>query len=134
MTTLSSRKNCLRSPGRGPGLSCHAAHHVHVCLLSLFSRALLFVTLWTGAHQAPLSMGFFRYKDWSGFLAFLQGIFLIQGLNPRLLCLLHWQAGSLPLEPHGKPSSPYYVAIIYLQDLLIHHHIDLSQPGMVSLN
>ena len=26
----------------------------------------------------------------------LQGIFLTQGLNPSLLCLLHWQADSLP--------------------------------------
>ena len=26
-----------------------------------------------------------------------------QGLNPHLLCLLHWQAGSLPLVPPGKP-------------------------------
>ena len=26
----------------------------------------------------------------------LQGIFLTQGSNPRLLHLLHWQAGSLP--------------------------------------
>ena len=31
----------------------------------------------------------------------LQGIFLTQGLNPRLLRLLHWQAGSLPLVPPG---------------------------------
>ena len=29
----------------------------------------------------------------------LQGIFPTQGSNPRLLCLLHWQAGSLPLVP-----------------------------------
>ena len=29
---------------------------------------------------------------------------LTQGLNPHLLCLLHWQAGSLPLVPPGKPS------------------------------
>ena len=28
--------------------------------------------------------------------ALLQEIFLTQGLNPCLLCLLHWQAGSLP--------------------------------------
>ena len=35
--------------------------------------------------------------------ALLQGIFLTQGLNPRLLCLLHWQAGSLPPVPPGKP-------------------------------
>ena len=33
----------------------------------------------------------------------LQGIFLIQGLNLCLLCLLHWQMGSLPLVPPGKP-------------------------------
>ena len=26
-----------------------------------------------------------------------------QGSNPRLLCLLHWQEGSLPLVPPGKP-------------------------------
>ena len=32
--------------------------------------------------------------------ALLQGIFLTQGLNLRLLCLLHWQAGSLPLAPY----------------------------------
>ena len=32
----------------------------------------------------------------------LQGIFQTQGLNLRLLCLLHWQAGTLPLAPPGK--------------------------------
>ena len=31
-----------------------------------------------------------------------QGIFPTQGLNPHLLCLLHWQVGSLPLAPPGK--------------------------------
>ena len=34
----------------------------------------------------------------------IQGIFLTQGLNLCLLCLLHWQAGSLPLEPLGTPN------------------------------
>ena len=34
----------------------------------------------------------------------LQGIFLTQGLNRSLLCLLRWQAGSLPLAPPGKPA------------------------------
>ena len=34
--------------------------------------------------------------------ALLQGIFLMQGSNPHLLYLLHWQAGSLPLGPPGK--------------------------------
>ena len=31
--------------------------------------------------------------------ALFQGIFPTQGLNPRLLYLLYWQAGSLPLAP-----------------------------------
>ena len=33
----------------------------------------------------------------------LQGIVSTQGLNPHLLCLLHWQVASLPLAPPGKP-------------------------------
>ena len=32
----------------------------------------------------------------------LQGIFLTQGSNPCLLCLLYWQADSLLLAPPGK--------------------------------
>ena len=40
-----------------------------------------------------------------GCLALLQGIFLIQGSNPCLLCLLHWQTGFLTLAPPGKPRS-----------------------------
>ena len=32
-----------------------------------------------------------------------QGIFSTQGSNPSLLRLLHWQVGSLPLVPPGKP-------------------------------
>ena len=35
--------------------------------------------------------------------ALRQGIFLTQGSNLHLLCLLHWQGGSLPLAPPGKP-------------------------------
>ena len=31
-----------------------------------------------------------------------QGTFPTQGLNPHHLCLLHWQADSLSLVPHGK--------------------------------
>ena len=39
---------------------------MHVCMLSCFSRVWLFATLWTVAHQAPLSMGFSRQDYWSG--------------------------------------------------------------------
>ena len=38
-----------------------------------------------------------------GCQALLQGIFPTQGSNPCLLCLLHWQGGSLSLAPPRKP-------------------------------
>ena len=37
-------------------------YYVHTCMLSHFSPVPLFATLWTVAHQAPLSMGFFRQE------------------------------------------------------------------------
>ena len=40
---------------------------MHACLLSCFSLIQLYVTLWTVAPQAPLSMGFSRQEYWSGF-------------------------------------------------------------------
>ena len=70
--------------------------------LSPFSPVLLFVTLRTITLQTPLSMEFFRQEYWSGLRALLQGIFPTQGSNPRLPCLLHSQAVSLPLVPPGK--------------------------------
>ena len=73
-------------------------------MLSRFSRVRLFVTLWTAAHQAPLSMDSPGKNTRVGFPVFLQGIFLIQGSNLHLLSLLYWQVGSLPLAPPGKPS------------------------------
>ena len=41
------------------------ASSLDVCAQWL-SRVQLFATLWTVAHQAPLSMGFFRQEYWSG--------------------------------------------------------------------
>ena len=39
----------------------------------------------------------------AGCQALFQGIFLTQGSNQHLLCLLHWQASALPLASTGKP-------------------------------
>ena len=39
---------------------------MHACTLSRFSSLQLFETLWTVAHQAPLSTGFSKQKYWSG--------------------------------------------------------------------
>ena len=38
-----------------------------VCVLSGFSCVQLCATLWTRAHQVPLSTGFSRQENWSGF-------------------------------------------------------------------
>ena len=46
----------------------------------------------------------------------LQGIFLIQGWNLYLLCILHWQAGSLPLTPPGKSTGEWQKEISELND------------------
>ena len=62
-------------------------------------------TLWTIAHQVPLSVGFFRQDYWSGLPFTSPGDLLTQGSNPGLLHLLHWQTGSLPLALTGKPRS-----------------------------
>ena len=75
-----------------------------MCCAKLLSRVRLFANPQTVARQAPLSMGFSRQEDWRGLPALLQGSFLTQGWNLRLFSLLHWQAGSLPLAPHGKPT------------------------------
>ena len=40
--------------------------YLWACMLSRLSRVWLFSTLWTVAHQAPLSMGFSRHEYWSG--------------------------------------------------------------------
>ena len=42
----------------------------------------------------------------------LQGIFLTQELNPHLLCLLPWQAGSLPVDHLGSPIHCLHVFIL----------------------
>ena len=53
--------------------------------------------------QAPLSVGFSRHEYWSGLPCPPPGVFPTQGSNLQLSSLLHWQVGSLPPEPPGKP-------------------------------
>ena len=64
----------------------------------------LFVTLWTVA-QGLLCLWDSPGKiTGMGCHALLWAIFLTQGLNRSLLPILHWQVGSLPLAPPGKPN------------------------------
>ena len=70
-----------------------------VCVLT---QSCLFATMWTVAHQAPLSMELSRQEDWMSCYFLLQGIFLTQESNPCLSSLLNWQVDSLSLSHLGR--------------------------------
>ena len=59
----------------------------------------LFVTPWTVANQASLSMGFSRQEYWSGLPFPSPGDLPNPGIKPRSPAL---QADTLPSEPPGK--------------------------------
>ena len=67
---------------------CESAVHIGMCVFMLI-HVQLFATPWTVAHQTHLSMRFRDNNTGVGCHFLLQGIFLTQGLNPCLLCLLH---------------------------------------------
>ena len=58
---------------------------MRACILSHFSRVQLFVTLWTVAHQASLSMGFSRQEYWSGLPCPSPGDLPDTGIKPTSL-------------------------------------------------
>ena len=68
-------------------------------MLSQVSRVQLLATLWTVAHQAPLSMGFSRQEHWSELPFSPPGDLSNPEFDQHLLCLLHWQVYSLPVTP-----------------------------------
>ena len=74
--------------------------------VKLLSRVQLFVTPWTVACQAPLSMGFPRQEHWSGLPFASPGDLPEPGIEPRSPAL---QADSLPSEPLGKP---YFMCVL----------------------
>ena len=73
---------------------------VCVCVCELVSWVRFFVTPWTVAHQAPLSMGFSRQEYWSGLPFPPPGDLPSPGIKPQSPAL---QADPLPSEPPGKP-------------------------------
>ena len=78
---------------------------LHACMLSRFSHVRFFATLWTIAHQAPLSMGFPRQEYWSGLPLPSPGDLPNPGVEPMSLTL----AGRFfATEPPGKPEFVYF--------------------------
>ena len=80
----------------------------------------LFVTSWTVAHQAPLSMGFSRQEYWSG-LPFTSPRDLpnpgIEAGSPAL------QADALPSEPPGKASNSVTNSMKTLKMVLVKKNV-----------
>ena len=60
-------------------------------------------TLWTVALPLPLSVEFSRQEYWSGLPSIPSGDLPKPGIESISLTLLHWQVGSSPLAPPGKP-------------------------------
>ena len=67
-----------------PFVPCDSLLPVCVHAKSL-SHVQPFVTLWTPAHQAPLSMGFSRHEYWSGLPCLLPGDLPDPGIKPTCL-------------------------------------------------
>ena len=65
------------------------------------------------AHSSPAEPPAKPKNTGVGSLSLLQGVFLTQGLNLHLLCLLHGQAGSSPAELPGKPILYIVVCVCY---------------------
>ena len=84
-------------------------------MLSCFSCVQLLATLWTVAHQAPLSMGFSRQEYWSGLPCPPPGDLPDPGIeytslmSPALAGGL--LAGSLPL---ASPQQSYLTGLKFL--------------------
>ena len=86
-----------------------------VCMLSHFSRIWLFVTPWTGAHQAPLSMGFSRQEYWSRLPFPTPGDLPNPGIEPISLMSPALASGLLGALPGKPPSDINYILSISSQ-------------------
>ena len=66
----------------------------------MLSYVRLFVTPWSVAHRAPLSLEFSRQTHWNGFLFTLPGDLSDPGIKPVSPALA---GGFFTTEPPGKP-------------------------------
>ena len=81
-----------------------ACTYDNLLLLTILSCVRLFVTLWTIAHHAPLSVGFFSGMNTAVVaISFSRGTFPTQESNSHLLCLLPWRQILFPLSHQENP-------------------------------
>ena len=76
---------------------------MHVLMLSHFSCVQITATLWSVAHQVPLSMGFSRQERWSWLPSPPPGDLPNPGIEPPSPAL---QVNFLSLSHQGSPERP----------------------------
>ena len=93
----------------------------------------LFVTPWTVAYQAALSVGFARQEYWSGFPSSSPGHLPDPEIEPRTSTM---QADALPSEPPGKPpEEAWHCSISFCLSLrsIIEHDKPETKPSWIGL-
>ena len=99
-------------------------------------RVWLFVTPWTVAHQAPLSMEFSRQEYWSGLPCPPPGHLQEPGTEPTSPVSPAGQEGSLPLCHVGSPLMLLLLIIVKCMmwgrdlNLTLCDPMDCSTPGL----
>ena len=91
-----------------------------VCVCACSVNVWPFATVWTLAHQAPLSMEFSRKEYWSRLPFPPSGYLLTQGSD---LHLLYGQAGSLPRSHQGSPCVYIHVCIYVHECLYVYVYL-----------
>ena len=76
-------------------------------MLSHFSHVQLFLTLWTVAHQAPLSTEFSKQEYWSGLPCPPPRDLPNPGIEPTSLISPALAGGFFTTTPPGRPMSEY---------------------------
>ena len=85
----------------------------HPSCVLLFSHVWFFVTPWTVAHHARLSMKFSRQEYWSGLPFPPSGNLLNPGIEPTSLVSPALAGRFFTIEPPGKPSIYFSMKYIY---------------------
>ena len=126
-TTKSFLTLCDPIDYSSPGSTVHGISHSRILvpmrMVSHFSRAWLFVTLWTIAHQVPLSMGFSSKNTGVGWHSLFQRIFPTQGTEPasHVSCI---GRRILYYERHlGDPNVGRHTCLHVLIHLCIHIYV-----------
>ena len=88
-------------------LKYNTVHQLCVCAQSL-TRVWLFATPWTVAHQAPLSLGFFRQEYWRGLPFPPQGDLPDPGIKSEFPVSPALKADSLLLSHQESPIAQFF--------------------------